>query len=403
MRVCVSVKGRFHAFHLAAQLQRHGALQQLITSYPGVIASRFGVERSKVTSIVSTEFLSRALQRLPADVFDAWALEGRLHEHFERRARRAMGAGADLFVGWSGVSLGPIEHARTLGMRTIVERGSSHIVEQTELLEQECEDVGVAAPLPHPRVIEQELQEYDAADFISIPSTFVRESFLRQGIPDSKLIQIPYGVCLDEFQASPPPETPFRILHCGTVSVRKGCPRLLQAFRNLKLKNAELRFVGAVEPGLRSRWKRLPKGVSWSPPVPQSQLSKEYAQASMFCLASIEEGLAMVIPQAMACGKPIVATNHTGARDILQHGEHGLLVKAGDTESLEEAILWMYEHQEEAAAMGRAARQRVERGLTWDRYGDRIVRAYRKVLLEDSLPSALVDDEEEAGALPEFV
>ena len=68
MKITIVVNGRFHAFDLAAQLERRGHLLRLITSYPASKANEWGVPASKVSALVPTEVFNRAIQKLPARV-----------------------------------------------------------------------------------------------------------------------------------------------------------------------------------------------------------------------------------------------------------------------------------------------------------------------------------------------
>ena len=102
--------------------------------------------------------------------------------------------------------------------------------------------------------------------------------------------------------------------------------------------------------------------------------------SSVFTIASIEEGLALVIPQAMACGLPVIATTNTGAEDIVRDGEDGFIVPIRDVRVLKEKLLYLYENKEMRRAMGQSAKERVSTGFTWDDYGDKIMVAYERIL-----------------------
>ncbi len=382
MKVCVSVMGRFHAFDLARELHRHGSLARLITSYPKFAASRFGVPRELVASVLSSELMRRGWTRLPHRITNGVNPQNFFHEHFEARAARRIPEGADVFVGWSGGSLAGIQRAQALGMTTVVERGSSHIRAQCKLLAEEYETFGLRPRVAHPGMVEKELREYEEADFIATPSRFVVRSFVEEGIPEHKLLHVPYGVSLKSFRPPEPGtrerQNVFRVIHVGGVNLRKGCHYLLRAFRELDLPNSELWFVGRVAPEMKPFRERYSSDrIVFRDPVPQSKLVDLYARASVFCLASIEEGLAMVTAQAMASGLPIVATTNTGAEDLVNDGTDGFIVPIRDAGALAEKLEWLYAHREARLAMGRAAHERVSSGFTWRDYGDRIVRAYR--------------------------
>jgi glycosyltransferase involved in cell wall biosynthesis len=383
MRVCVSVKGRFHAFSLAGELARRGCLHQLITSYPRFSAATWGIDPDRVSSIPLVELVSRAAHRLPARARSNLGVQFRLHEQFESRAAELLRPGGDVLVGWSGVSLAVLRRARELGMLTVLERGSTHIVHQREVLAREYERFGLPMREPHPRVVEKELAEYAEADRIVVPSRFVSKTFQDRGIPPEKLIQVPYGVDLRRFGESLHTETPFRILHCGSVSLRKGCHLLLEAFARLRLPQAELWFVGAVAPEMRPilRAHRSP-AIHVLGSRPEAELPALYRKASLFCLASLEEGLALVLLQAMASGLPVLATPATGAEDLMQAGREGYLVPTGDVDALAERLEWLYRNPVERATMGREAARTARSAFTWKAYGERILDAYGRALEE---------------------
>jgi glycosyltransferase involved in cell wall biosynthesis len=109
-------------------------------------------------------------------------------------------------------------------------------------------------------------------------------------------------------------------------------------------------------------------------------LHKYYAQGSVFCLASIEEGLAMVQVQAMACGLPVICTTNTGGADLVREGQDGFILPIRDVDAIKEKILYCYENPEACRSMGASARLRVQDGFSWADYGKKMIAAYRKVL-----------------------
>lgn len=87
----------------------------------------------------------------------------------------------------------------------------------------------------------------------------------------------------------------------------------------------------------------------------------------------------MVLLQAMACGLPVLCTTNTGGEDIIREGVDGFVVPIRDVDALKAKIQWAYDHRSQCLEMGRAAREHVSSGLSWDDYGDRILSAYRRL------------------------
>lgn len=379
MRVAISVLGRFHAFNLAQQLQRHNALAQLLTSYPKFKAVEYGVPSEKVSSFVWLEAAKRLWWKAPLK--KRWNADYLFLSLHDRVAARSLRPGADLFVGWSGSSLKTLRRAKSLGMIGVIERGSSHMLYQQKILTEEFARLGMRFSRTHPKAIEQEIAEYHEAEAIAVPSSFSRRTFLAEGVPDEKLIMAPYGADLSIFRPLPKEDQKFRVIFCGALSIRKGLHYLLQAFSELRLPGAELWLVGSVTEEIRpflERYRRTDIVVHG--PKPRSQLPWFYSQGTIFCLPSIEEGMAMVLLQAKACGLPLICTTNSGGEDIVREGVDGFVIPIRDVDAIKEKILWAYDHRSPCSEMGRGARENALLGNAWDDYGDRIIAAYSRLV-----------------------
>jgi glycosyltransferase involved in cell wall biosynthesis len=380
MKVALSVRGRYHAFDLARELQRQGLLAQLITTYPVCLAERSGVAGEHVSALPSNEVMLRLYNRLPLAVRRRFHAQLFLNERFERAARRKLRP-ADVLHAWSGSALGALGRARELGMLTVLERSSAHMLHQHRIVRDEYERLGIDETLVHPGVVDKELAEYAAADFICVPSRFVLDTFLAEGFAREKLLVVPYGTSMEHFYPSPKTDDVFRIIHCGYTSVEKGCHHLIEAFAKLRLPRAELWFVGGVAPHMRPFIERhRSQRIVFHGHQPQSELVRFYAQSSVFCAASLQDGFSVTVPQAMACGLPVIASTNVGAADILTPGVDGVIVPAGDVEALSAAIVRFYEAPTRCSEMGAAALQRVRSGFTWQDYGRRMAQAYTEAL-----------------------
>jgi len=373
MKVCVSVHGRFHAFELAAGLARRGALAALLTTYPGIAVRRLTGAHLPVRAAWWLEVRRRisALAMRDTDLARA----------FGAFAAANLPADADLLVGWSAATLEAIEPARARGMKVVIERGSTHIAHQTDVLRQAYGAQGLSFDGTAPEIIAREEAEYAAADAIAVPTRFAAETFEARGIPAEKLLINPYGVDLSRFRpTSRPADARPRILFVGRVGIRKGVPALLEAFRPLA-GEAELHLVGPVEPAMEKLFAGLPMaGVTVRGPVPAVSLPAVYAEADLFCLPSLEEGFPLVLLQAMAAGLPVVTTPECGAADILTPGREGEVVASGDVEALTAALAGLVIDRDRRVEMGAQARARVEAGWGWDDYVDRAMVVYEKVL-----------------------
>lgn len=381
MKVAISVPGRFHLFNLAQQLLQRDFLSQLITSYPRSETSKWEIPDCKVTSIILKEILFRGWSGLPPFLKNIYNPQYYIHQLFDILACNSLRS-SDILVAGSSASLKTLARAKSFGAVNVLEHGSSHISYQNEILKEEYSTFHVQpsfSQIPHKKIIEKELEEYGYTDYIAIPSGFVKKTFVEQGISESKLICVPYGVDLSHFKQIPKKDSVFRIIFAGTICLRKGVQYLLQAYSQLRLKNAELVLIGTMADEIKNISRRYADVFSVKH-IPHFELYKYYSQGSVFVLPSIEEGLARVLFEAMACGLPVIATTNTGAEDIIENGKHGFVVPIRDIDALKEKILYLYEHQDLARQMGAVAKQKVSSGFTWNDYGNKIIAEYKKIL-----------------------
>jgi len=380
MKVDVAVVGRFHSFDLARELKRNGVLNNLITTYPKFMANRFNIDDEEVISYLYLELLNRYGRKLPFIKIETTTnLANKLFaKHCVKHVKDC-----DIFVGRSLSCLEPIIEAKKHKTTSIMIRGSAHFSYQMDLLSYEYDKVGIKLPYRYD-AWQRELLEYELADYIQVNSSFVKRTFIAKGIPEEKIIMVNTGVNLDEFKQLPKEDDVFRIIFAGVGSLRKGYHYLLQAFSELDLPNCELWHLG----GLDTQSSKIDiflkkyKTDKWilKGHKPQSELHKYYSQGSVLVLPSIEEGLAMVQAQAMACGLPIICTTNTGGEDFIsEDGKEGFVIPIRDVEALKEKILFLYNNQDICKQMGQDAKERISSGFTWKDYGDKLTKIYQEI------------------------
>lgn len=381
MRVVVSSAGRFHAFDLAEQLRQRGCLKALYSAYPPWKINRdlrpyshnfpWVLAAQVLASRLSWAKLADALEWQVIDSFDNWVAQ-RLEP-------------ADVVVTLSGYGLYTRRVAKQMGALTVCDRGSTHILATNEILAEEYARHGIPYWAISNRLVEKELQEYAEADLITIPSTFVGKTFLRKGVSPAKLRKVPYGVDLSLFKPMPKKDDVFRVIYVGQMSLRKGLPYLLEALCPLKIPRFELVLIGPLSPEISPFFARYEGKFRYLGALPRSDLAYHYSRSSVFVIASVEEGLALVQAQAMACGLPVVATTNTGAEDLFTNGKEGFIVPIRDVASIRERVLHLYKHPQIQAQMAQAALERVKAMGGWKDYGRRTIEIYSEALKEMSI------------------
>jgi glycosyltransferase involved in cell wall biosynthesis len=216
-----------------------------------------------------------------------------------------------------------------------------------------------------------------------VPSQFCIDSFVSQGISATKLLKIPYGSRLERFHPADSPGTvhqDFRVLFVGAAGPRKGFIDLLSAFQKLQHPRKQLILIGSVAPEAMALLQNVDqRQISLLGTVPNAELRDHYSRASVFVLPSIEEGLAMVIGEAMACGCPVIATSNTGASELITDGVEGFIVPIRSAQLIADRLQQLADQPHLRDEMAQAALGRVQRLGGWDTYGGLWVSALGKL------------------------
>ena len=383
--VIISCSGKLHAFALAEQMERLGMLDDFYNTYAYQknIFWRRWVRRVDREQIPAGKIHTNILLAFPVKLWQAKAyIWNNLFDKWV--AGRVSKKPGKVFIGWSGMSLHAMRAAKKKGMITILERGSSHIQYQDKILGEEFARFGKSFSV-HDAVIKKELQEYQEADYISIPSAFVERSFLQYGIPGSKLIVNAYGASkLFKPETVPDAEKrKFRILYLGSLSIRKGLYYLFQAIEmlGLPIDAYEVWFIGGVQEELKATIDKYSK-PNWRflGHVNHYDLPGYLSQCDLAVQPSLEEGLSMVIPQMMSCGLPVIITPNTGAESMVQEGVNGYIVPIRDPQAIAEKIIYLYNNRQELEQMKKAAARVIDEGFAWNDYGDRYANAILKIV-----------------------
>ena len=265
-----------------------------------------------------------------------------------------------------------------------MERGSTHIEFQHDILKEEYKLQGIKPKLPSKEIILKEIKEYTMADYICVPSEFVKRTFINKGFNEEKIIKIPYGVDLKNFYKFKDKinKKTFRIICVGTVSIRKGALYLLKAFEELNLYNSELLMIGNIDddiyPLIKKYYKN--KNINFIKPIKQNKLINFYNSSDLFITCSIEEGLSMVQAQAMACGLPVVCTTNTGGDEIIDQNKSGYILPIRNIDILKEKINYFYNNPEIRIVMGKNALEKANNFLSWENYGKKMIKFYNTIL-----------------------
>jgi glycosyltransferase involved in cell wall biosynthesis len=376
--VIISCSTKFHAFAMAEQFEKHGVLLKFFTTFSSQRNALFQkfVRRVDKEAIPKMKFetnllIATCIKLFPSsaffwnNIFDKWVAY-----------RLRFDGDFDVFIGWSGMSLHSIRHAKKLGKITILERGSSHIVFQNNILKNEYAKFNISFSI-NKKIIEKELQEYQEADYISIPSNFVKNSFIEMGISESKLLLNPYGVNTNNFDNAlldSNSNKKLKLLYLGNLSFRKGLPYLFEALKSLKKYEIdyEMHFIGSISEDFKE-FCNLNKDINWKfhGHIPHHQLKSILLSFDMAIHPSLEEGLSMVIAQLLASGIPVIATTNTGGEELIKDGFNGFIIPIRNSNAITEKIKEINNNRSLLSNLKLNSRESIKNRFTWDDYGNR--------------------------------
>lgn len=201
---------------------------------------------------------------------------------------------------------------------------------------------------------------------------------------------IPNGVDLLRFstQAQPLPQFAdgkLNILYQGRIEPRKGLKYLLHAIPQIRASYPNTRFIIASDGPQRERYEQFVQQQGWADVVftgfiPSEEQSRYFASCDLFCAPSTgSESQGVVLLEAMASCKPVVASNIDGYRDVIGDGTEGILVPPRDSAALARAICTLLGNADLRATMGERGRERAA-AFSWPQIASRITEYYESLI-----------------------
>ncbi|GAA0548069.1 hypothetical protein GCM10009546_07570 [Actinomadura livida] len=251
-----------------------------------------------------------------------------------------------------------------------------------------------AAPSTLGKIRELERYCLERSDAVVVPSRVIGAAVAALGVPERGIHLVPNGA---ETGARPPrPEgAPGRyIVYIGALQPWQGLDVLMRAFARLADLDGLRLVVCSSVPERRSKPVRrmaerlgVADRVDWRFTLPHHEVAAWLAHAEVSvapltgCARNLDQGCApLKVIESMAAGVPVVASDLPAVRELMADGEHGRLVPADRPAELARAVRILLEYPDEAVALGRRGRRRIEEGLTWAHSRARLAEVYRTVV-----------------------
>lgn len=306
-----------------------------------------------------------------------------LHDYIVSRRIERMVGKIDIIHTWPQGALYTLKAAARLGIPTVLERPNAHTRFAYEVVQKECEKVGVPLPPDHEHaykhdVLAKEEEEYRLADRILCPSEFVARTFIEKGYEKDKIAIYRYG----HMEKSCYPRDGQREENAGLTMLfaagcapRKGLHYALEAWlQSPAHKDGTFLIAGDFVPGYAEKLSSMLTHPSVRLIGYRKDLHDVMRQSDLLVLPSVEEGSALVTWDGRGCGCVLLVSDATGAP--CTHMESGLIHKAGDVDTLAKHITMLHEDR------GLLQRLRANSLITMDKMtgGESLLQAYRQIL-----------------------
>jgi len=213
--------------------------------------------------------------------------------------------------------------------------------------------------------------------------------FIDSHLIEPEKIALIRGAGVDTLQFAPVPEIagPPTIVLASRLLWDKGVGEFVHAAKILRSEGIDARFVlvgdsdhenpEAISSGQIEEWVASGDIEWWGR---RSDMQAVFSQANIICLPSYREGLPKVLLEAASCGKPIVATDVPGCREIVRHNQNGLLVPSKNPAALADALNTLILNSDLRQQMGGAGRKIVQEEFSQEIVIEKTLELYREML-----------------------
>ena len=259
-----------------------------------------------------------------------------LHDYIVARRVEQMAGQIDIVHTWSLGALRTLKTAARLGIPTVLERPNAHTRFAYEVVQKECDRIGVPLPRDHEHaykenVLRREEDEYEQAYRLLCPSKFTAQTFLDQGFSQHRLARHIYGYDPSVYYPSANRDrerTGLTALFVGVCAVRKGLHFALDAWlKSSAHQNGTFLIAGEFLPAYEQKLRPMLAHPSIRVLGHRNDVPELMRRSDALILPTIEEGFGLVCTEAMGSGcVPVVSEACT---DICRHMENSLVHRVG--------------------------------------------------------------------------
>jgi len=308
-----------------------------------------------------------------------------LHDYIVSRRLEKLAGQIDIVHTWPGGALRTLKTAARLGIPSVLERPNAHTRFAYEVVQQECERLGVTLPRNHEHafkanLLAKEEAEYRQAYRLLCPSDFVVRTFLEKGFERDVLARHIYGFDENIYypdNASRGQRRGLTMLFVGVCAVRKGIHYALEAWLGSSAsQNGTFNIAGEFLPAYAKKLAPMLAHPSVKVLGHRNDVPELMRKSDLLVLPSIEEGFGLVCTEAMGSGcVPLVSEACT---DLCRHGENALVHTIGDVKALAGQITRLDQDRVLLEKL-RLAGLKLAPEITWKAAGRKLLQVYRDI------------------------
>lgn len=329
--------------------------------------------------------LARGKLRLPFQVVGTMRAVA-MHDRIVARRLAKLAGQIDIVHTWPLGALETLKAAARLGIPTVLERPNAHTEFAMDIVQRECDRLGVKLPPDHEHAynaekLHKEEEEYGLATRLLCPSDFVQRTFLDKGFAKERLARHIYGFDQSLFHPDPGPRTTKRgltMLFVGGCAARKGVHFALEAWlQSPACQDGAFQIAGEFLPDYQEKLASMLAHPSVQVLGHRSDVPELMRKSDILILPSIEEGSALVTSEARASGCVLLVSESAGA--ICRHMENALVHPVGDVAAIVQHITMLHENPALLERL-RAASIATISEITWSAAGARLLDVYRETI-----------------------
>jgi glycosyltransferase involved in cell wall biosynthesis len=309
-----------------------------------------------------------------------------LHDRIVARRLPKLAGKIDIIHTWPTGALETLKTAKKLGIPAVLERPNAHTRFAMEVVQEECDRLGIVLPPDHEHAfnkekLEREEAEYALATRLLCPSDFVVQTFLDRGFRKEQLARHIYAYDEKAYYPSEEPRDPKRgltMLFVGVCAVRKGVHFALEAWlRSPASKEGTFLIAGEFLPAYQEKLAAMLAHPSVKVLGHRNDVADLMRKSDILILPSVEEGFGLVVAEGMGSGCVPLASE--ACTEICRHMETGLMHKVGDVDALTKHITLLNEDRALLEQLRRASLEACPE-FTWKAAGVMLLDAYRETL-----------------------